>query len=229
MRITIESINDFLEKYNWKCISDTYQNLDQELEFICDEGHTVYAPYRKIRETPSCPICKLNAFKQEKFDIIRKGKEKRVLAFDQATHVSGWSVFDGDRLIAYGVFKAEESKNVATRILEVRNWVLNMVYNWQPDLVGIEDIQFQQYGGGVLTFKTLAHLQGVLINAFTERNIKHVVCSVSTWRNKCGVTGKSKSDRKRSMQLKVKDRFDVTVTDDEADAIGIGYYLTGRV
>ena len=48
-RITIESINQELEQYGWKCVSEVYKNLDTELEFLCEEGHTVCASWKKIR------------------------------------------------------------------------------------------------------------------------------------------------------------------------------------
>ena len=35
----------------------------------------------------------------------------------------------------------------------------------------------------------------------------------------------SRTDKKRSMQLLVKQWYDVTVSEDEADAIGIGHHL----
>jgi hypothetical protein len=43
------------------------------------------------------------------------------------------------------------------------------------------------------------------------------------------VKGKTRTDKKRSMQLLAKQWYDITLTDDEADAVGIGTYLTGRI
>ena len=37
-KITIESINEELEQYGWSCVSETYKNLETELEFLCEEG-----------------------------------------------------------------------------------------------------------------------------------------------------------------------------------------------
>ena len=44
---------------------------------------------------------------------------------------------------------------------------------WKPDLVIFEDIQLQVFDGGeqVITFKKLAHLQGVLKNYCYENEI----------------------------------------------------------
>ena len=56
--------------------------------------------------------------------------------------------------------------------------------------------------------------------------IPYKVCPTNTWRSHCGVKGKTRVDKKRSMQNIVKKEFDVSVSDDEADAIGIGYAYT---
>ena len=70
--------------------------------------------------------------------------------------------------------------------------------------------------------KILAHLQGVLLNTIYHAGKIEKIIHQSTWRAHCGVTGRSKADKKRSMQLKVKEWFNINVTDDEADAIGLG-------
>ena len=58
-----------------------------------------------------------------------------------------------------------------------------------------------------------------------EKKIEYVICPTNTWRHHCGVTGRTRIDKKRSMQNKAKEWHDITVTDDEADAIGIGKYV----
>ena len=82
-RITIESINEELKEFGWSCVSETYKNLESELRFECDEGHTVYASWKKIRTRRECPICKQNAFKKLVDSVKPKPKgEKRILALD---------------------------------------------------------------------------------------------------------------------------------------------------
>jgi hypothetical protein len=63
-RITLETINEELAQYGWKCISTEYKNLDTNLTFECEEGHQVYAPWKKIRTKRECPVCKNNEFKK---------------------------------------------------------------------------------------------------------------------------------------------------------------------
>lgn len=228
-KITIESINEELEQYGWSCVSETYKNLETELEFLCEEGHTVCAPWKKIRTRRECPRCKKNNLKEKvlKAEPKKKGV-KRVLAIDQATYTCGWSIYDGKKLIRYGTFTTNLKDEIA-RDSTIKNWMLSMIENWQPDAIGLEGIQYQDEVSGqkasVTVFQTLARLQGILMETCYEQKIEYTVCPTNTWRHHCGVTGKTRIDKKRSMQHKAKEWHDITVTDDEADAIGIGKYV----
>lgn len=224
-KIKIEMIAEELAADGWQVLSTDYQNLDTEMEFLCSEGHKVYAPWKKIRSKRDCPVCRQNQFKQNLNIIKPKMKgENRILALDQASHVTGYSIFDGPNLVSYGTFEAKETDE-AKRFHEIRLWLISMVENWQCDIIGIEGIQYQQTMG-VTTFQTLARLQGVLMDLCIELNIPYVICPTNTWRAHCGVKGTKRTDKKRSMQLLVKQWYDVTVSDDIADAVGIGKYVT---
>lgn len=100
-------------------------------------------------------------------------------------------------------------------------------------MVGIEGIQFQEEAEGrkmgVTVFETLARLQGVLMVVCYENDIRFHLCPTNTWRHGVGVKGKTRTDKKRSMQLLVKEWYDMTVPDDIADAIGIGYYICTKI
>lgn len=104
-----------------------------------------------------------------------------------------------------------------------------MIFKWKPDKVIFEDIQLQTYKKSeseaadmVITFKKLAHLQGVLKNYCYENGINYKVVVPSTWRHYSDIKGVKRTDQKKSAQLKVKKLYDISVTQDEADAILIG-------
>ena len=229
-KLKIEEIQAELEKDGWKVISDTYQNLDTQMEFECNEGHRVFAPYKKIRTKRECPVCKQNSLYAPSDKIVSKKKDKkRIIALDQATKVTGYAIYDGSELIKYGTFETTLNNEIA-RDNATKNWLLSMIQNWQPDGVAIEGIQFQDnlggYSIGVTTFETLARLQGILMEACYEQGIKYEVYPTNTWRKGCGVKGRARTDKKRSMQLLAKQWHDVSLTEDEADAVGIGYYAS---
>ena len=236
MKFKIEDIKKEFENKEWKLLSEEYKNLDTELEAVCPEGHKVYITYKKWRVYHECPMCKTNPLKKTReIQVISKPQGAiRILAIDQATFVSGWAIFDDKKLTQYGTFSSTGGTSVE-RIEIIRQWLASMIELWNPDRIAIEDIHMQSFGGekgygneSVTTFKTLAHLQGVLINYFFINDIKYDIIHSATWREFCQIKGVHRVDKKRSAQLKIKDWYDVTVTQDEADAICIGKYEAER-
>ena len=232
-RLKIEDIRQEMETVGWKVITQQYTNLDTEMTFECPEGHRVFAPWKKMRGKYECPTCKNNVLAKVDNEVKTKPKgATRVLAIDQASHISGYAIFDDGKLIKYGTFRTELNDDVA-RFSMVKSWLLSMIENWRPDMIGLEGIQFQEESGGqkmsVTVFQTLARLQGILMETCYSAKIKFEVCPTNTWRHSCGVKGRSRTDKKRSMQLLAKQWYDITVSEDEADAIGIGHHLVNHI
>ena len=227
-KIKIEDIRKAAIEHNWTLLSDEYKNLDTELTFECNEGHKLYLPYKKVRDKFICPICQQNQYNFSK-EIIPKNKNiQRSIGLDQATHTTGYSIFDNGKLVYAGVFEAGANDEIE-RDIEIKNWLIQLIQNWKPDIIGIEGIQLQQLNNknvGVTTYQTLARLQGILMATCVEQKTEYIIVPPATWRAHCGVKGRSRTDKKRSMQIKIKDWFDVTVSDDIADAIGIGKYIS---
>lgn len=225
-----EDIVATLETEGWKLISDKYINLETEMIYECPEGHRVYAPWKKMRSRRECPVCKGNNLANPNGEVFTKPVNTyRILALDQASHTTGYAIFDNANLVKYGTFNTDLTDEMA-RCSLIKSWLLSMINNWKPDYIGLEGIQYQEEGSGqkmgVTVFQTLARLQGILMETCYSQNIPYQVCPTNTWRHTCGVKGKTRTDKKRSMQLLVKQWYDISVSDDESDAIGIGRYLT---
>lgn len=112
------------------------------------------------------------------------------------------------------------------RINEIKQQVLELIQLYQPDKIGIEDIQLQF---NPKVFKFLAKLQGVLLDTFYELGIEYEVISPSTWRAKCSIKtkGKKREQLKKEAITFVENMFGITGDlDDIAESICIGYYLT---
>lgn len=227
----IEEIKVEVEELGWKLNSTEYKNLDTELSFTCPEGHPVLTTYAKWRGQHKCPICDgPPAFELSTKVVPKKKGVTRILALDQATHTSGWAIYDGSVLIKYGSVTMSHSSS-AERSNGLKVWLANMIEIWKPDKVALEDIQLQQFGKkesdnveGVTTFKVLAQLQGVLLDYLYEKKTRNDVVHTGVWRKHCEIKGSSRSDKKKSAQLKVKEWYDIDTTEDEADAICIGKY-----
>ena len=230
-KIKIDDIRKAAIEHNWILLSEEYKNLDSELIFRCNEDHKIYLPYKKVRDKWECPICKQNQYNNFSNEIIPKKKSvQRTIGLDQATHITGYSIFDDGELIYAGIFEAEAEDEIS-RDIEIKNWVIQLIQNWKPDVIAMEGIQLQQFNNkmiGVTTYQTLARLQGILMATCHEQKIEYIVVPPATWRAHCQVKGRTRADRKRSMQMKVKEWFDITVSDDVADAIGIGKYTNDK-
>lgn len=223
-RIQLSDIKEICATDDWEVISTSYKNLNDPMEFKCACGHLVIAPWKKIREKRRCPICAKNVFVEQDETVIPKLRGAfRILALDQATKRSGYAIFDNGKLIKFGVFDAEKFGAEVARISAVRHWLINMIENWKIDYIGLEGIQLEK-NFGVEVFASLARLQGTLINTIFEAGLPHLVCHTATWRNHCGVKGRSRADCKTSMRRIAKELYGVNVSDDESDAIGIGLY-----
>ena len=70
----------------------------------------------------------------------------RILALDAATGVTGYAIYDDKKLISYGTFKTSAILPTAERINNVKNWLKAALKEWEPDFVGVENIQLQSYG-----------------------------------------------------------------------------------
>lgn len=220
-RLTYEEVRQEIEKRGWELISTSYNNLDSDLDLKCPAGHFNVFSLKQWRHC-ECPTCKENPFYNMDTKPVKK-KGFRVLALDQATITSGWAVLDDNELIKYGKYTTKGNHSTE-RIAQTKGFVASLIQKWNPSLVALEDIQLQRYtsGDGVLTFKKLAHLQGVLKNYCYECGIPFVIVSSNTWRSVTGVQGRTRVDRKKSAQLLILDAYDVAVSEDEADAVLIG-------
>lgn len=234
-KIKFEDIRDALAFHGWKILSTEYKNLSTEMEFSCPEGHIVYTSWKKLRENFNCPSCIEAKKVYGSTEIKPKSKGiTRVLALDQATNTTGWGIFDNKELIAYG--RIEFTQNDAIeRMSKLRNWLLNIIEAWNPDRIGLEDIQLQKFAGkngntesAVTTYKVLAQLQGVLAVASFEKNIPYSIIHTATWRSYCKITAKNRTDQKRAAQLFVQKKYEKNVTQDEADAICIGTFMVEK-
>lgn len=236
--INIYTVQNALETEGWKLVSDTYKNLKTPLEMICPEGHKQEQTFEQWRKHKICDICMAgDPYKVKKNKVPKKSTDvSRILALDAATGVTGYSIYDNKVLVGYGTFKTSASLPATERINQVKNWLKAALKEWEPDFVGVENIQLQSYGPKaaqvqVKTFQTLANLQGVILDTIFEACIDSELVYPSEWRSYCGVNdGDSHREaKKKQAQAKVKIWYDIDCSEDESDAICIGKYFCGKI
>ena len=238
--INIYSVRNALEEEGWKLISETYKNLKTELEMECPKGHKQSQTFEKWRKYKICDACLAgDPYKVKKNKIPPKGDDtRRILALDAATNVTGYALYDDKALVNYGIYKTSSSLPATERINQVKNWLKAVLKEWEPDFVGIENIQLQHYGKQgsqlamqVKTFQTLANLQGVLLDTIFEASVDSDLVYSKEWRSYCGIADgdQHRDAQKKAAQAKVKVWYDINCSDDEADAICIGKYFCSKL
>lgn len=150
-----------------------------------------------------------------------------ILAFDQATRTSGYSVYKDQDLIAHGTFTFTDS-NLGMRLWKIRQKVEELYNKYLPDKIIYEDIQLQQGTvNNVVTFKSLAEVFGIIYEYATELGVDNESILAGVWRKGLGIAGNRRDIQKANAQKWVLDNCGIRVVEDEADAICIGAYAAG--
>lgn len=149
----------------------------------------------------------------------------KLLALDQASRITGYAIFDGDKLIDYGKITANDN-DIGQRLVFIRNEVNNLIDYHDIDEIVLEDIQLQNnVVNNVQTFKTLAEVFGVLYELAVEKKLKTSAVLASSWKSTLGIKGRDRAAQKRAAQEYVIKTFNVKPTQDECDAICIGKHV----
>ena len=152
----------------------------------------------------------------------------KILSLDQATRVSGWSFFNNGTLTAFGHWE-KTHEDIAVRINSLCQEIEMKIKEYEPDLIVLENIQLQH--GDVQTFQKLAQVQGGILALVAKYKIPYRIIYPSDWRADCQFlkgNDKHRENQKKIAQEWVKTTYNMKCTQDEADAICIGYSQTAH-
>ena len=147
---------------------------------------------------------------------------KHILALDQSTNSTGFSYFnEKGKYIKSGLI-------TATNIEEMFYEIEKLINKLKPNIIVIEDIYFSY--GSSYSFKPLANLQGLIISICYKKNIPFEIVAANTWKSKFGIkiSKTKRNEQKQQCKLIVKEKYNIDVNTDEADAIGIGYWYFNK-
>lgn len=96
----------------------------------------------------------------------------------------------------------------------------------KPEYVCLEAVQFQN---NYNTYSQLSQLQGVIFSILFEEDLPFVLIEPTAWRKFCKITGKKRIEQKASTIQFVKENYGRDVTEDEADSIGIGVWISNKL
>lgn len=123
-------------------------------------------------------------------------KEKDVIiGIDASTTATGYAVFKGRDLIAYGCVRPD-GKEWRERVLNLGSSLTEIMSKYAPKKIIVEDVPLST-GGGVRTGIILGFLQGYIFGIAHAFNVEIGFVSPSEWRSKVGVFSGDRKGTKR--------------------------------
>lgn len=157
---------------------------------------------------------------KELADLVQR--VRKLLALDQSSRITGWAVFDGDKLIAHGKISVDDP-DIGERLYKIKTQVIELIDKYEITEVVFEDIQLQtNVVQNVRTFKVLAEVFGVLYETFTELELPNEAVLAASWKSTLGIRGADRATQKRNAAEYVANTYNIKATQDECDAICIG-------
>lgn len=158
-----------------------------------------------------------------------------VMGLDGSTRSTGWSIFDGKELVAYGIIKPEGDDwrehivNQAPKLIEILN-------KYQPNQIYMEDVPLKAQNPKVLV--QLGAVQGFFYGVAASFNIPIEFLIPSQWRSLIGLfdgtrDGTKRAEMKRKSVEKANEIFGLSLIwksphsikneDDISDAVLVAY------
>ena len=153
-----------------------------------------------------------------------------LLALDQSSTTTGYSIFKDGELIVVSHFTAK-GNDLGSRLEQLRNKIIELIDEYEINEVVFEDIQLQgNVANNVATFKALAEVFGVLYELFVTLKMPRTAVLSTVWKSTLGIKGKDRTAQKKAAQVWVEKTYGVKPTQDECDAICIGaHYVNNKV
>lgn len=147
----------------------------------------------------------------------------RIVALDQASNHTGYSVFDDAKLIKWGLLDVSElGNNTKARIKEMSRQIAELLSTYNPDLVIIEGVMGQ---ANTHVLIVLAQLQGCIIRVCDAADIDYVIYEPTTWRSQLDFDQGKKVKRaelKAQAVEFIRRAYKLKVEEDTCEAICIG-------
>ena len=148
-----------------------------------------------------------------------------ILSIDASTKSSGCAIFEENKLIHYECITASGSDKQ-----KMNNRIKELVNQYHPTVAVMEDVMPQDVKHNQAVYKALIYLQAIIVMTLYDLGIETTLYTASHWRSVVGIhTGRGiKRDELKQVSINlVKQKYNITVNDDQADGINIGlaYYM----
>lgn len=149
------------------------------------------------------------------------------LALDQSSTVTGFAVFSDGAYRSHGKIDLRRYRDADERIQEMERSVFRLIDRVRPDAVVIEETVLQR---SPATLRMLARLQGAVMGYCLAEKIPCETVYPSVWRKALCMrqgNGVRRDELKRQAMEYVREKYGITASSDEADAvcIGLAYHI----
>lgn len=150
--------------------------------------------------------------------------KKYNLSLDNALNKTGYTVFLENSVIEFGIIDASKEFSTGRKILYLYQALQQIFEKYQLENIYFEDCQFQN---NQKTYKSLSLVQGIIILFCEQHDMSYKILAPSHWRSilkdKFHLSfGRKRAEQKQVAQEFVQNKFNITVTEDEADSICLG-------
>lgn len=146
---------------------------------------------------------------------------QKILAFDQSTKISAYSVFINGEYVECDCIDLHKMKDTSERVRAMGVELCNVIKKYNPTKVVMEEVAQQS---NPLTLKLLARIQGVIIGFCAAHNINTYIIEPSKWRStlhfKQG-SGVKREELKAQSINYIKDHYGLELPEDSCEAICI--------
>jgi Holliday junction resolvasome RuvABC endonuclease subunit len=155
----------------------------------------------------------------------------KILSMDQAANATGWSVWENEKPIKWGViYPSPKNAKDGLRLTSLRRQFSALIDEHSPQLVlienpvgGEEDKLGQE--NNWKTMQVLCQVQGMLIQLIHEKGKKIEIVSPSSWQNTCGIHKRDRDSRKAGAAKFVEKHYGLTdIPQDIIDSFCIAYH-----
>ena len=167
---------------------------------------------------------------------MNENKEVTLLSLDTSSTKTGWAVFKNGIYKESGVLNWSHIKETEDRLQIMYIDIIQHIQKYEPDILVIEkDIVGSGKRQNMSTINTLVKLIGgiwaycVQLNMDTPMNLPtgefvifYKEYTPSEWRKLVGINTRKRDDCKAASIKRIKDKYNLDVDDNEADAINIG-------
>lgn len=155
----------------------------------------------------------------------------KLISIDSSTTKTGWALFENTNYVASGVINLDTAEckkkykgNSEQRIKDMCLSVIQILQENRPDIIVIEKLNV---GRNMVAVRQLSKIIGAVYCYSILNDCFYYEIQPSQWRGQLGMqSSKRKRDEYKQLSIEyVKEHFNKTVSDDEADSIcaGIGY------